>query len=127
MTAPTSAPSAAQLTAAKARWAGVTAALWAGQDRTCTQAWAAQLHRAGWRATYHGIQHDPAERLRAVTLLDRSGAHPPFDDADGWAHAQADLHHDTGVLATLSRYGLKVVRDDVEFEFAPLEELGDGP
>jgi hypothetical protein len=125
LTGPDSAPSAAQLTAAKALGLGVTAALWAGPDRPCTQAWADGLHRAGWRAAYHGIQHDPAGRLRAVTLFDRAGTHPPFDDADGWAHTTAGLHDDPDVAATLARFGLEVTRDDVELEFAALDDVLD--
>ena len=73
--APASAPAAAQLTSARALGIGLTAALWAGLDRPLTQRWALQLHRAGWRALWTGIQHDPTGALRAVTLFDLAGEH----------------------------------------------------
>lgn len=82
--APASAPRAAWLSADRARGVGVTAALWAGGDRALTQRWAATLRRAGWRAVYAGLQHDPSGRLRGVTLFDRAGEHAPYDAGDQW-------------------------------------------
>lgn len=112
----------AYLTAAATRGVGVTAALWAGADRVCTQAWAYQLHRAGWLATYHGISHDPAGRLRAVTLFDGTGAHVPYDDPawDG-EHERLD---DAGVRAGLARYGITVTRSDPELPLVDLDDTG---
>lgn len=77
--------------------AGVHAALWADHDRTKTQWWADQLRRAGHRALFHGIQHDPTGQLRAVTLFDKAGEHPPYDDAAGWRASRHALHTDTGM------------------------------
>lgn len=120
--APSTAPRAAHLTAAATRGVGVTAALWAGADRVCTQAWTYQLHRAGWLATYHGISHDPAGRLRAVTLFDGTGAHVPYDDPawDG-EHERLD---DAGVRAGLARYGITVTRSDPELPLVDLDDTG---
>ncbi|CAN5267110.1 hypothetical protein BH20ACT8_BH20ACT8_15620 [soil metagenome] len=125
--APSTAPAAVRLTAAAARGAGVTAALWAGEDRACTQAWAANLHRAGWRAAYHGVAHDPAGRLRSVSLFDRAGAHPPYDD-EAWRHEVEPLDG-PDVRAVLRRYGITVTRSDPELPFIALEDAGlpEGP
>lgn len=118
--APPSAPRAAQLTAAAARGRGVTAALWSGGTRALTQQWATSLYRAGWRAVYHGIQHDPTASLRAITLFDKAGEHAPFDDP-AWDHlATSDLHDDPQVAATLSRYGIRVIRSDVQLPVVAL-------
>lgn len=125
--APVTAPPAVRLTAAAARGAGVTAALWAGEDRGCTQAWAANLHRAGWRAAHHGIAHDPAGRLRAVTLFDRAGAHLPYDD-EAWQHDVEPLDV-PDVRAALRRHGITVTRSDPELPFVALDDAGlpEGP
>ncbi len=117
--APASAPAAARLTAARARGLGVTAALWAGEDRACTQAWAVQLHRAGWRAAYHGVAHDPAGRRRAVTLFDRAGEHPPYDDA-AWEGAMEPLDTEE-TRATLAAFGITVTRSDPELPLVDLD------
>jgi hypothetical protein len=119
VTAPQTAPAAAQLTAAAGRGVGVTAALWAGEDRVCTQAWAASLHRAGWRAAYAGVAHDPAGRLRAVTLFDTAGAHPPYDDP-AWRYRVEPLDG-PDVRAALARYGITVTRSDPELSFVDLD------
>lgn len=121
--APPGAPRAAQLTGARARGAGVTAALWAGQDRPLTQRCAAALHRAGWAALYHGIQHDPTGRLRAVSLFDRAGEHVPYDDPE-WRHAGADLHDDEGLRQGLARYGIVVTRSDPDLPVVSLDDSG---
>lgn len=120
VTGPPSAPAAARLTAAAARGLGATAALWAGDDRPCTQAWAANLHRAGWRSAYSGIAHDPAGRLRAVTLFDRAGAHRPYDD-EAWHHEVEALDTDE-VHAALQRYGITVTRSDPDLPFMALDD-----
>lgn len=83
---------------------------------------AATLHRAGWRAAYHGIAHDPAGRLRAVTLFDRAGAHAPYDD-DTWRHDVEPLDG-PDVRAVLRRYGITVTRGDPELPFIPLDDAG---
>lgn len=125
--APSTAPVAVRLTAAATRGVGVTAALWAGHDRECTQAWAANLHRAGWRAAYSGIAHDPAGRLRAITLFDSAGAHLPYDD-EAWRHELEPLDV-PAVHAALSRYGITVTRSDPELAFVTLDDTGlvEGP
>lgn len=58
--APDDAPAAAKLTArVMAGRHGVTAALWAGDDRRLTQRWAAALRRDGWWALYGVTVRDP--------------------------------------------------------------------
>ncbi len=111
VTAPADSPSAAQLTAARARATGVTQALWAGPDRGLTQRWAAALRRAGWRALWHGTQHDPTGQARAVTLFDTAGEHPPYDDPEGWAHTAHGLDADQRTRGALVRYGIRVIPD----------------
>jgi hypothetical protein len=113
VTAPPSAPRAAQVTAARALAAGVTVALWATVDRPLTQRWAVALRRAGWRALYAGVQHDPTGRSRSVTLFDASGEHDPYDDPD-WRPVVHELAGDAEVVAALARYGLEVVDDQVD-------------
>lgn len=122
VTAPPGTPRSAQLTSARSRGTGVTAALWAGGDRGLTQRWAAQLHRAGWRALLGGVAHDPTGRLRAVTLLDRSGEHPPYDD-DGWGPEVADIEDDPEVVSALDRYGYRVIRTPTSLPIVPLASL----
>lgn len=123
ITAPSDSPSAAWLTAARARGVGVTAALWAGDDRALTQRWAAALRRTGWVALYHGIQHDPGGQQRAVTLFDRAGAHPPMDDADGWPW-RAERLDEVALVRGLARYGITVERGDVELPLVDPDEAG---
>lgn len=122
VSAPPTAPAAARLTAPAARGVGATAALWAGGDRDCTQAWAASLHRAGWRAAYAGIAHDPAGRLRAVTLFDRAGDHLPYDD-DAW-RTEIEPLDTPEVREAAGRYGITVTRGDPEFPFVALDDSG---
>lgn len=122
--APRDVPAAAGLTSEKARGAGVTAALWSGSTRSRTQAWTVALRRAGWRALYHGIQHDPSGRLRAVTLLDTAGAHPPYDDPAGWAPSTHGLHDDEDLLRRLARFGIHVTRSDPQLPVTPLDDTG---
>jgi hypothetical protein len=62
VTAPPRAPGAAQLIPARALAAGVTVGRWATVDRPLTPRWAVALRRAGWRALYAGVQHDPTGR-----------------------------------------------------------------
>jgi hypothetical protein len=114
---------AVQLTAARAHAAGVAAALWAGDDRLLTQAWAARLHQARWEAAYHGTQHDPTGRLRAVTLFDLAGDHPPSDGRD-WAVERYPLHDDVELRDGLARYGLHVTRSDVDLRVVGLDDSG---
>lgn len=122
--APDSAPPAANVAAPSSRAAGVTAALWAGGDRALTQAWALALHRAGWRAVHGGISHDPAGRLRAVTLFDATGEHPPYDSPSEWPVQLRTLHDDEVLHRQLRRYGIEVVRSDVQLPVVPLEDSG---
>jgi hypothetical protein len=118
--APPDAPTAADLAAPWSRGAGVTAALWAGQSRRLSQAWAAALRHAGWLALHHGISHDPAGQLRAVTLFDRHGQHPPYGNAHGWAAQIRSMHDDAALYAELRRYGIEVTRADVQLPIVPL-------
>ena len=89
---PGGSPDAADLVAPKARGAGVTAALWAGQDRALTQSWADALRRAGWQALWYGLQHDPSGQLRGVALFDLEGEHAPYGD-ETWKHTILRLDH----------------------------------
>lgn len=124
MTVPAGFRPAAWLTRSQARGRGVTQALWASDDRPLTQRWATALRRAGWVALFHGIQHDPSGRLRGVSLFDTAGAHPPLDDAVGWAHTDHDLHTDAAITAGLARYGITVTRSDPDLPVVPLDESG---
>lgn len=121
--APKGTPAAANLVAQAARGLGVTAALWAGGDRALTQRWAAALHRAGWRALRQGISHDPAGRLRAVTLFDSAGEHLPYDDP-GWLGEVATLHEDLALRRALARFGIRVARSDVTLPVVALDDSG---
>lgn len=108
---PPTAPLAAQLTARKARGAGITAALWAGPDRVLTQRWAATLARAGWLALRCGLQHDPTGQLRAVVLFDDAGEHAPYGDEGGWASTDRPLLGDPAVHRALVSHGITVTAD----------------
>lgn len=119
---PPDAPAAAALTAAKARAAGVTAALWSAQDRPLTQSWAVALRRAGWRAIYHGVQHDPTGTARAVTLFDREGQHLPYDDP-AWQGETYALVDEPAVATALDRYGYVVTRSDPDLPVVALDDL----
>ncbi len=121
---PVGTPRAAYLTSARARGHGVTAALWAGEDRLVSQEWAMALRRAGWQLLYHGIQHDPTGRLRAVTIFDRAGERPPYDDVDGWRYTERSLHDDDHLRSALSRYGIAVTRSDPSLPLIRLEDSG---
>lgn len=123
---PASAPAAANLSAQRARGLGATASLWAGGTRALTQAWAAGLHRAGWRAAHHGVAHDPAGRLRAITLFDTAGQHPPYDDAAGWSGQVHTMHDDQRLASRLRRYGIEVGRSDVQLPLVRLDDLPGG-
>lgn len=92
------------------------------EDRSCTQAWGDTLYRAGWRAAYHGIAHDPAGRLRAVTLFDQAGAHPPYDDPD-WA-VEIEKLDTPEIRSALARFGIEVTRSDPELPLVALEDSG---
>jgi hypothetical protein len=121
---PAGAPVAANLAAPSARARGVTAALWAGADRRLTQAWAWALSRGGWRAIQHGIQHDPTGRLRAITLFDEAGDHPPYNDPDRWPATLSTCHDDPELRKALRRYGLSILRDDVALPVISLPDSG---
>jgi hypothetical protein len=119
---PRHAPDAASLASQRARGSGVTVALWGGADRPLSQAWAVALRRAGWQALFHGVQHDPVGRLRAVTLFDVAGAHPPYDDGDGWPYRVHTLHDSSDVVRALSRFGVTVTRGEVELPLISLDD-----
>lgn len=113
---PADAPPAAKVTArAAAGELGITAALWAGGDRRLTQRWAAALRRDGWWAVYSGVQHDPSGQLRAVTLFDAEGAHPPTWRSD-WHVTVSTLDDDHALRAELAGYGV-AVRDPGDLPF----------
>lgn len=122
--APRSSPAAANLTAARARGIGVTLQLFATADRALTQRWADQLRRAGHRALFHGLRHDPTGRLRAIALFDKAGPHAPYGDDEGWTGTRHDLHNDPALRAALRRYGLSVERSDPTLPFVPLQDSG---
>jgi len=122
--APGSSPAAANLTAAKARGIGITLELSTTPDRALTQRWADQLRRAGHRALFHTVRHDPTGRLRAVTLFDKAGPHPPYGDDQGWNGTQHDLHNDPALRAALRRYGITVERSDPALPIVPLQDSG---
>ncbi len=124
VTAPPGSPRAANLTAARARAAGVTYELFSSGDRALSQRWAVRLRRAGFRALVQGVRHDPTGRLRAVTLFDTAGDHPPYDDAEGWVGERTPLHHDAALRSALSRYGIRVTRSDPQLPVVPLEDSG---
>lgn len=102
---PGSAP-AAGLTSRAAVAAGVTVALWADRDRALTQRWAVELHGAGWPALYHGAQHDPTGRGRAVTLFDRAGSDPAWGAE--WPEPAVGPLDDPGVRQILARHDVQV-------------------
>jgi len=122
--APVSAPVAAHLTSARARGLGVTVGLWAGPDRALTRRWALQLHRAGWRALWTGLQHDPTGVLRAVTLFDLAGEHAPYGAAIDWPHTEHALHSDPVVASALRRYGITITGSNPRLPVVPLSESG---
>lgn len=126
VTAPPGSPRAANLTAARARSAGVTFELFSSGDRARSQRWARRLRRAGFRALVQGVRHDPTGRLRAVTLFDVAGDHPPYDDARGWAGRRRPLHSDAALRTALTRYGIRVTRSDPQLPVVPLELTGPG-
>ena len=80
-----------------------------------TQRWAAALRRDGWWAVYSGVQHDPSGQLRAVTLFDAAGPHPPTWGSD-WQVVVATLEDDVALHADLARYGV-AVRDPGDLPF----------
>lgn len=108
VTPPDDAPSAAMLTARRVagRYA-ITAELWAGPERAKSRAWAGALRRDGWWALYTGIAHDPAGRLRAVSLFDLTGAHPP-SHGDRWRWIGQRIADDQSLAAALRRYDVAV-------------------
>lgn len=121
--APASSPRAADLSAARARGAGVTLELFTTPDRPLTQEWAVQLRRAGHRALHAPLRHDPTGRLRGVTLFDEAGAHLPYDDG-AWAGTSEPLHDDTALRAALRRYAIVIERSDPDLPVVGLDESG---
>ncbi len=120
---PPRSPRAADLCDRRARGLGVTAALWAGDDRRITQAWAAALRRSGWLAVWSGASHDPSGTERNIALFDLAGEHVPYDDTVGWAHFEHRLDDDPVVTGALAGYGIAVIADPSP-ETVPLEESG---
>lgn len=126
-TVPDDAPSAADLTHSQAYVAGVTPDLWTNPDRTWTQQCAAILDGAGWCALHHGIRHDPTVSLRATTLFDEEGAHPPSwptggSQQDAWCSEPYDLTDDPSLDSQLAAYGIVIAPDDPALPVTPLEE-----
>lgn len=106
--APSSAPDAAMLTAARvAGEFGITAELWAGCNRPLTRRWAEAARRDGWWALYSGISHDPSGRLRAVALFDHAGVHRPSHGGD-WHYIEQRIDNDESLAAALRRHGVTV-------------------
>lgn len=122
--APGSSPPAANLTAARTRGIGVTLELASTADRGLTQRWADQLRRAGHRALLHALRHDPTGRLRAVTLFDKAGPHPPYGDDQGWAATRHGLDDDPALRAALRRYGITVERSDPALPIVTVQDSG---
>lgn len=120
---PESAPPAAWLSAARARGLGVTAALWAGERSALTRRWAVALRRAGWRALFAGIQHDPSGRLRGVALFDAAGEHAPYDDPAAWPWTAHELHGDPAVVRALARFEIRVTRTDAQLTLTDLRSI----
>ncbi|HXH56994.1 hypothetical protein [Iamia sp.] len=90
-----------------------------------TQSWAVALRRAGWRAIYHGVQHDPTGAARAVTLFDREGQHLPYGDP-AWRGETRGLD-EPAVATALDRYGYVVTRSDPDLPVVALDDLTGRP
>lgn len=117
------APTAADLTAQDmAGGLGITAAMWAGPDRTLTQRWAAAFRRDGWWALHVGLQHDPAGSLRGVALFDHAGEHAPTHDG-GRTVSVSDPASDEALLADLEDTFGVIVRAPGELPFVGPEGL----
>jgi hypothetical protein len=108
VTAPTGAPRMADLNDRRALGSGITAALWADQDRILTQRWAAELHGAGHLAIRHGVQHDPGGRLRAVSLFDAAGEHAPWGLP--WDQPASGSADSKAVRSVLARRGVRITK-----------------
>jgi hypothetical protein len=117
---PGRAPDAADVTDPAVTGVGFTAALWAGLDRPLTRRWAAAIRRDGWWALRAGIQHDPTGRLRAITLFDGSGGHPPTVDGE-WTWTDASLDGDTDARAGLAACGV-TIRGPANLPVATLDD-----
>lgn len=117
---PDQAPDSADVTDQKCAGIGITAALWAGDDRALTRRWAAAFRRDGWWAIHAGVQHDPSGQLRAVALFDATaGEHPPSHPGE-WTYAVHTLHDDMTLHAELADWGI-TVRDAGELNYADLD------
>ena len=121
---PVGAPPVANLAAAKLRGVGATAALWAGEDRQLTQAWAAALWRARWPGLQYPSAHDPSGRSRSVALFGAAGEHLPFDDPAWAAAAVFSLHDDGQLRGQLLRFGIVVAAEDVQLPVVDLDDSG---
>lgn len=119
---PAGTPPVVNLAAARLRGLGATAALWAGEDRQLTQAWAAALHRAGWHGVQYPAAHDPTGRSRSVAVFGPAGGHLPFEDP-AWSGGEVStLHDDEQLRVALRRFGIMVTTSDVQL---PMVELGE--
>lgn len=118
LNAPARAPLAADIAHPSCAGVGITAALWAGNDRELTQAWAAALRRDGWWAIHGGIQHDPSGRLCGVALFDQQGTHAPTHEGD-WNYVTATLHENGVLHDELNYYGVHV-REPGELPYVEL-------
>jgi hypothetical protein len=103
---PPQAPDAADLTDPTTAGRGVTAGVWADNDRPRTQRWATALRRDGWWALHSGVHHDPSGTLRAVALFDHAGEHEPSHPGS-WQTTRRDLTGDE-VAVALADFGVHV-------------------
>lgn len=119
--APPGSPVAADLATPAARGYGVTGEIHTSPDRRATRSWSEALYAAGWRALHGIVRHDPAQRLRTVTLLDLAGAHEPH--GAHWPGEIAALD-DNELAAALAPYGVSVLDDLHRPRVVALEDTG---
>lgn len=90
-------PPTADLTAPAVTGLGVNSEISTGLDDARPRAWAAALHRAGWRAVRYALRADSTLRQRGVALFGRSGLH---------SRAPAGLRASVGTLDPVEAAGL---------------------
>lgn len=112
---------AADLLAKRARGYGVTGEIHTTKEYSATRAWAAQLHRATFRALQGKIRHDPGLRERSLTLFDAAGQHEPY----GWRWRKdiRRLDQEKALLAKLEKYGFRIRELPVEVATDELHSL----
>ena len=104
---PSAVPPAADLCDGTVAGVGITAAIWAGPNRSLTQSWAAAIRRDGWWSLHAGIQHDPSGQLRAVAVFGSAGSAAPSLGGE-WEYLSETIHDDLGVLDELAEFGVHV-------------------